>query len=310
MGGFNDFSTTASSNASVGAINFSEGQLPSTLNNSARQLMADLADVRDGNVVATGFHVKANGLTIRDQSDTTKKVIFDVSGQSAGTTKTIAMPTTGGTLALTSDLTTYAPLSASYIVVGSNGTLTAERVLTAGSNITITDSSTAGTITVAASAPATGFTLGTPQASTSGTSIDFTSIPAGTKKITVTLVGVSTNGTSSLIVQIGDSGGVETSSYTGAAALDNSSITSYTAGFGLDGTTRAAAGVCHGELTLTLVDSSTFTWVASGHTYNGTNFSNCVGSKSLSAELDRVRVTTVNGTDTFDAGKINIAYIG
>lgn len=151
-------------------------------------------------------------------------------------------------------------------------------------------------------------TLGTPVASTSGTTVDFTSIPAGTKKITVTLVGVSTNGTSNLMVQIGDSGGVEATGYTGAAALDNSSITAYTTGFGLDGTTRGAAGVCHGEITMTLVDSSTFTWAASGHTYNGTNLSNCVGSKSLSAELDRVRITTVGGADTFDAGKINIAY--
>jgi hypothetical protein len=153
MSGFNDFSTSAASNASVGSINFAEGQLPSTVNNSARQLMADMADVRDGNVVLSGWHVKANGLTIQDQSDTTKKVIFDVSGQSAGTTKTIAMPVSSGTLALTSQITTDAPADATYIVVSTNGTLSAERVLTAGSNINITDSSTAGTITVAASIP-------------------------------------------------------------------------------------------------------------------------------------------------------------
>jgi hypothetical protein len=34
------------------------------------------------------------------------------------------------------------------------------------------------------------------------------------------------------------------------------------------------------------------------------------GSKSLSAALDRVRLTTVNGTDTFDAGSVNIMYEG
>jgi hypothetical protein len=32
------------------------------------------------------------------------------------------------------------------------------------------------------------------------------------------------------------------------------------------------------------------------------------GTKSLSATLDRIRITTVNGTDTFDAGSINILY--
>ena len=34
----------------------------------------------------------------------------------------------------------------------------------------------------------------------------------------------------------------------------------------------------------------------------------CAGRVTLSGALDRVRVTTVNGTDTFDAGSINILY--
>ena len=32
------------------------------------------------------------------------------------------------------------------------------------------------------------------------------------------------------------------------------------------------------------------------------------GSVTLAGTLDRVRITTVNGTDTFDAGSINILY--
>lgn len=32
--------------------------------------------------------------------------------------------------------------------------------------------------------------------------------------------------------------------------------------------------------------------------------------KTLSATLDRVRLTTVNGTDTFDAGTASIIYEG
>jgi hypothetical protein len=31
---------------------------------------------------------------------------------------------------------------------------------------------------------------------------------------------------------------------------------------------------------------------------------------SLSGTLDRIRLTTVNGSDTFDAGSINIIYEG
>jgi hypothetical protein len=104
MAGFNDFSTTAASNSSIGGQVWAEGQLPSTVNNSARQLLADLADVRDGNVVATGWHVKANGLVIRDQADTTKKVIFDASSVSAGSTRTIGFQNAAGTVALLGNL--------------------------------------------------------------------------------------------------------------------------------------------------------------------------------------------------------------
>ena len=43
MAGIPDYSTTAASNASVGSVNFAEGQAPSTVNDSARALMADLA---------------------------------------------------------------------------------------------------------------------------------------------------------------------------------------------------------------------------------------------------------------------------
>lgn len=100
---FNDWSTTASSNASVGAIVWSEGQLPSTVNNSARAQMADLAEIRDGTTVATGWHVKANGLCVRDQTDTTKKVIFDVSSVSAGSTRTIGFQNAPGTIAFVGD---------------------------------------------------------------------------------------------------------------------------------------------------------------------------------------------------------------
>lgn len=157
---------------------------------------------------------------------------------------------------------------------------------------------------------ATGISIGTPQASTSGTSIDFTSIPAGTKQITISLVGVSTTGTSELLIQLGDSGGIEAIGYLAASSsmITGIAVTQYSTGFGIRN--QDAAGIWHGSLTLTLVDSSTFTWVGKGNfcRTDTTQLNDCAGSKSLSAELDRIRITTVGGSDTFDAGKINIAY--
>ena len=148
----------------------------------------------------------------------------------------------------------------------------------------------------------------TAQASTSGTSIDFTSIPSWVKRVTVMFDGVSTNGTSPILMQVGDSGGVETSGYVSRAERAGESTAS-TAGFILNSSSNATA-TYQGAIVLANLNATTFTWVANGN-LNSTvqnNVMTSAGSKSLSATLDRVRVTTVNGTDAFDAGSINILY--
>ena len=148
---------------------------------------------------------------------------------------------------------------------------------------------------------------GTAQASTSGTSIDFTSIPSWVKRITVMLNGVSTNGTSIPQVQIG-AGSFTTSGYVSSAASVSSSpvITSATTGFLLVGQGNAA-NLINGLLTIYAVGSNL--WVASVSGSISTVVALCGGGNvTLGGTLDRVRITTVNGTDTFDAGSINILY--
>lgn len=156
--------------------------------------------------------------------------------------------------------------------------------------------------------------IGTPVASTSGTSIDFTGIPSGTRKINVSFSGVSTNGSSVLIIQLGTASGVETTAYVAVATyLQNATaltVVNSTQGFVLTGA-MGAAEVLHGTAVLTLVSSSTNTWSCIGgfsDTASTVNANTNSGGKSLAATLDRVRVTTNNGTDAFDAGTINIAY--
>lgn len=154
-----------------------------------------------------------------------------------------------------------------------------------------------------------GITIGTPQATTSGTSFNFGSIPSGTKMIKIILNGVSLNGTDDLIVQIGDSGGIETTGYDSTSRVTTISISS-TAGFAVYG--RATTTVNTLIMTLCLIDSSTNTWVAehSGQLLVGpTRYSvNGGGSKSLSGELTQVTLTRT-GTNTFDAGQVNIQYL-
>lgn len=148
-------------------------------------------------------------------------------------------------------------------------------------------------------------TLGTPQATTSGTSKDFT-IPAGAKRVTVNFSGVSTNSTSNLLVQIGDSGGIENTGYVSIAQESAANATS-TAGFIITRSLGAAGNLVHGSVVLSLENSAAFTWCEFGVVYctNAPAAAMSAGSKSLSAELTTVRITTVSG-DTFDAGEINV----
>jgi hypothetical protein len=151
---------------------------------------------------------------------------------------------------------------------------------------------------------------GTAVASTSGTSIDFTGIPSWAKRITVMFDGVSTNGTASFLIQLGDSGGVETTGYLGAGIYSSTGTGTSTNSNGFFLPTLAQVTTIYGSMIISLLNPSNNTWVQQG------NFSSpsaslsfySSGAKALSATLDRVRITTVSGTDTFDAGSINILY--
>jgi hypothetical protein len=148
---------------------------------------------------------------------------------------------------------------------------------------------------------------GTAVASTSGTSIDFTGIPSWVKRITVMFSGVSTNGTSLVQIQLG-AGSVATSGYlasaTNNAAASIATVAS-TAGFAIN--SAAAANSFAGQLVFSLISGNG--WVALGSFSNGgSNVFTTAGGITLGGTLDRVRVTTVNGTDAFDAGSINIMY--
>jgi hypothetical protein len=152
-------------------------------------------------------------------------------------------------------------------------------------------------------------TRGTAVATTSGTSVDFTSIPSTVKRITVMLSGVSTNGTSPIILQLGDSGGVEIIDYLGATAKITSTPDRVNASTGiLISPDPSASDVFHG--TVTILNLSGNVWVSTiigGNSNTTIAYSGGI-SKTLSATLDRIRLTTAGGVNTFDAGSVNIMY--
>ena len=161
-----------------------------------------------------------------------------------------------------------------------------------------------GVITYAAAQPR--IVTATAVASTSGTSIDFTGIPSWAKRISIILSKVSTNGSSNLLIQIGG-GSIENTGYASTAGNRGNENMS-TAGYVIT-RSLASSSIITGSYTLFLIGSDE--WIGSGVNTGGSNIPNfSAGSKTASGTIDRVRITTENGTDTFDAGLINIMYEG
>jgi hypothetical protein len=210
----------------------------------------------------------------------------------------------GQSVTATNNFTLYQPASPDGTVrlgVGNSGATTAD-VITVSSS----------TVNVAANLQQNGvatsrFVQATAVASTSGTSIDFTGIPSWVKRITVMFSGVSTNGTAFVMVQLGTGGTPTTSGY-GGGAWQTSVYTNVTNGMALSGN-NVATDVRNGAITITNITGNT--WVSTGTNFNNNpTGGSAAGSIALSGTLNLVRVTTVNGTDAFDAGTINILYEG
>lgn len=177
-------------------------------------------------------------------------------------------------------------------------------VVTDTATQTLTNKTLGGPLTMSASV----LTLGTAQASTSGTNIDFTGIPSWVRRVTVVLDGVSSNGSSIIILQLG-SGSFVTTGYTSQASIGTTNSGVVTAGL-IAHYTGAASRPGGGHCVITQV--STNRWVSSAVVgFMNTTLSTVAAggiAPTLSGALDRIRLTTVNGTDAFNAGSINILY--
>jgi hypothetical protein len=237
-----------------------------------------------------------------------------IAGDTSGSV-TLQAPATAGTTVLTLPSTTGT-------IVTASGTATAGGV--AYGNGTTAAYSAAGTSgqflqSNGASAPtfatvSAGFTLGTPVASTSGTSITFTGIPSGVKQVVISFLNWSTTGNENRQIQLGDSGGIETSGYKSAGLSivnpgPTTALSGYSDAFMVKGTT--AVQQLNGSVILTMENSTNNTWVAQGILTDQTSEYGMFfvgGSKSLSAVLTQIRIQT-ESTTTFDGGEINIAYI-
>lgn len=227
------------------------------------------------------------------------------------------------------DLANTASTTASAALARSGGTMTGA-ITFAGAQPTATTSaagivqlsdsisSTSTTLAATANAVKTAYdratnglvTADTVKNSTSGTNVDFTGIPAGVKRVTVMLNGVSLSGTALIRFRLGDSGGFVTSGYNGAGSVISagSATVNQTAGFDIYSNVTNASYVFSGAIRFNNITGNT--WIADGvfcsHSVAWTH--TVAGVLVMSNALTQVRVTTSNGTDTFDAGSINIFY--
>ena len=147
----------------------------------------------------------------------------------------------------------------------------------------------------------------------SGTSVDFTGIPSWAKRVTVVFAGLSSNAATDNLIRLGTSGGVEATGYLSASAVAGFTGTSFTNGFGMVVGGSGAATVQSATYVFSLLNPATNLWVGSlcGGLDSPTGYSlTGGGQKTLAGVLNSIRITTVNGTATFDAGSINIMYEG
>ncbi len=242
-----------------------------TANTALSNSSAAVITANSANVTATNADITANATSATANTALTNANAAQTTANSAQTTANAALPKAGGTM---TGVITYA---------------TAQPRLVAETFIP----------------------------STSGTAIEFPGLPSWTKRITVMFNGVSTSGGSPIIVQLGTGSGptYATSGYLGSVLLVDANVstagTSFTTGF-LVTYDSANGHVRHGNITITNVTGNT--WTQTGllaqSDSSATKTHHSAGSIALAAPLTAVNITTVNGSNTFDLGSINILYEG
>lgn len=234
------------------------------------------------------------------------QVSGDISGNAANVTGTVAIANGGtGQTTASAGFNALSPITTTGDLILGNGTNSATRLaIGANGQVLFSDGSTAAWVSK--------LTNGTAVTLTNQTTVDFTSLPSWVKRITVMFNGVSLSGTDTAQVQLGYGATPTyvTSGYSGGGQTLTTAPASGTAqlgiGFAIQSATAANAVV--GVMTILLVNSATNTWIATYTGYNSTtsgSWSN--GAIALSGALTAVRLTR-SGTNTFDAGTINILY--
>lgn len=146
----------------------------------------------------------------------------------------------------------------------------------------------------------------------SGSAIDFTGIPAWANRVVISVLAVSTNGTSIPVIRLGTSGGIDSAGYScNSANISGGSQSSnrFTDAIATLYNVAVTASVAiNGSIVLQRVTGNK--WTASGclHRDDANVSVWTAGTKALPSALTQLRLTTQGGTDVFDAGEVNICW--
>jgi len=318
----------ASTTGTIATFNSTTGTIASLTSSTANITLGTIATLNSTNGTIATLNSTTGTIAGLNSTNGTIATLNSTTGTIAGLRSTTGTVTTlnSTTGTITNLSTTLAgdftisqgtgTLGTTAVTAGSYGSVSAIPFITVDAKGRVTAATTGTFSTTPADGSITPaklsqpFTRGTAVASTSGTAIDFTGIPSWVKRVTVMFSGVSANGSSNVIIQIGDSGGIESTDYIAYGGLIQDAATTgndFTQGFGI--VAGAASSTLSGFFEISNFSGNK--WVLSGSARQQSNrilFS--AGEKTLSALLDRVRITTANGTDTFDAGSVNIMYEG
>jgi len=342
-----DYTVVAASNTDVDGVDTGEGCAPSTVNDAMREIMADMAEYYQdvgGGISSTGA-AGVYALTTKDgvaayaqgqiyafeaNHACTGAATLNINAIGAKAIKKyvsedlIADDIIANQICLvcyeqTNDVFHLLSVNA-YDINAAIGNNQADVITTRGDVIRGSAGSAAERLAVGTA----GQTLGTDgtdaawkdritadtvqDTSTAGTVYDFTGIPAWVKRVVVLFDGVSLSGTDDILIQIGDAGGFETSGYVSRSGILRdtaaSGVSDETAGFVLR--VKLAGAAISGRMTIENITGNV--WIAShAVAHNATRTCHGGGTKTLTGTLTQVRLTR-DGTDTFDAGQINIFY--
>lgn len=300
------FSTTAGDNTSIGGVSSAEGNSVRNQNNIDRALAAGMKELilttggslalaggTTAYTVTTPYGLSAyiDGLSIVAEINATNTDESTLNADSVGAKPIVNLVAGVETV-----------LAAGDLVIGARERFDYDASLNSGSGawVAVYLSSRAKVAADVATLQAeVKLTAETAQATTSGTAFDFTGIPAGVKRITVLLNWVTLSGSDNILIQIGDSGGIDASSYSSNYQKNGSGGFSSGSGFNLLG----------GALTRCVIENiSGNTWLSSAlGVVSSLDAFIGSGSKTLSDTLTQVRVTR-SGSNTFSSGSVNILY--